>query len=188
MGMPATPGEVTTIEDFFALPEDPSHRHELLDGVYVVTALPTYRHQRAVMAFYERLRPALLGRADLVLSAVPGAFVVAPNSVVEPDLFLIRRPPSTDVHWREVGRPLLGVEVLSPGTARRDRGIKRHLYQAAGVPEYWILDLDSRLVERWTPADERPEILRERLVWPLPESGVPYEIDLTGFFAEVLEG
>jgi Uma2 family endonuclease len=186
--MPATPGEVTTIDEFFALPEDTSRRHELLDGVYVVTPLPTYRHQRAVMALYERLKPSVASRPDLVLFAVPGDIVVAPKSVLEPDLFLIPRPATTDIHWRDVGRPVLAVEVLSPGTAGRDRGIKRHLYQTAGVPEYWIVDLDSRLVERWTPADERPEILRERMVWQAPGSTTTSEIDLTGFFAEVLDG
>lgn len=188
MGMPATPGEVITIEEFFALPEDAGRRHELLDGVYVVTPVPTYRHQRAVVALYERLKPAVAGRSDLVLSPVPGDFVLSPKSVVEPDLFVIPRPASSRVHWRDVARPLLAVEVLSPGTARRDRGIKRHLYQTAGVLEYWIVDLDARLVERWTPEDERPEILRERLVWSVPGSGTPCEVDLTGFFAEVLDG
>jgi Uma2 family endonuclease len=135
MGMPATPGEAITIDEFFALPEDVGRRHELLDGVYVVTPAPTYRHQRAVVALYERLKPALVGRPDLVLSPVPGDFVLSPKSVVEPDLFVIPRPAVSSVHWRDVARPLLAVEVLSPGTARRDRGIKRHLYQTAGVPE-----------------------------------------------------
>jgi len=27
------------------------------------------------------------------------------------------------------------------------------------VPDYWIVDLDARLFERWTPGDERPEAI-----------------------------
>ena len=61
--------------------------------------------------------------------------------------------------------PLLAVEVLSPSTARADRTVKRRLYQRAGVPEYWIVDLEARLVERWRPADERPEVLTDTLTW-----------------------
>jgi Uma2 family endonuclease len=61
------------------------------------------------------------------------------------------------------------------------------LYQAAGIPEYWIVDLDARLVERWTPADERPEILRERLGWRIPGSDAVSQIDLAGYFGEVLD-
>src|SRR2546422_6517563 len=60
---------------------------------------------------------------------------------------------------------VLGPKILSPGTAARDRGTKRAIYQREGVTEYWIVDLDARLVERWRPDDERPEILRERLEW-----------------------
>jgi hypothetical protein len=33
------------------------------------------------------------------------------------------------------------------------------------VPEYWIVDLDSRLVERWRPDDGRPEIIADVLEW-----------------------
>jgi Uma2 family endonuclease len=91
------------------------------------------------------------------------------------------------VRWRDIPPPLLAVEVLSPGTAARDRGIKRQLYQTAGVSEYWIVDLDFRMVERWRPGDERPEILRETLTWQPPGSKDSVEIDLTDFFREILE-
>ena len=187
MGMPATPSSVTTLDEFFALPEDTSRREELLDGVYTVSPNPTLRHQVAVMELSHRLTPALEGHSDLLLFPVPGDIVLGPRTVVVPDLFVIPRPPSVHVHWRDVARPILAVEVLSPGTAGRDRGIKRHLYQQAGVPEYWIVDLDSRLVERGRPADERPEILSETLTWQLSESSPPFEVDLTAFFTEVLD-
>jgi Uma2 family endonuclease len=187
MGMPATPQDVTTLEEFFALPEDGSRRHELLDGAYVVTPVPSYRHQHAVTMLYERLKPALAGRSDLVLFPVPGDIVLGPKSVVEPDLFLIPKPVSSGIHWRDVSLPLLAVEVLSRSTAARDRGIKRHLYQRAGVAEYWIVDLDARLVERWQPEDTRPEIARDIMTWLPPGSGTPFELDLAEFFAQVLD-
>jgi Uma2 family endonuclease len=188
MGMAATPFSVTTLDEFFALPEDSSCREELLDGVYVVSPNPTLRHQWAVMEMYHRLAPALGGHPELLLFPLPGDIVLGPRTVVVPDLFVFPKPPSRHVHWREVALPLLAVEVLSPGTAARDRGIKRRLYQQAGVPEYWIVDLDARLVERWRPGDERPEILSETLVWQVSESATPFELDLPAFFAEVLDG
>jgi len=78
------------------------------------------------------------------------------------------------------------VEILSPSTAGRDRLIKRRLYQQAEIPQYWIVDLDSRLVERWTPGDERPEIIHETLTWQVSESAPPFELNLPEFFDEVL--
>jgi Uma2 family endonuclease len=187
MGMAAIPPSVTTLDEFFALPEDRSCRQELLDGLHVVSPNPTLRHQRAVMALYHRLTPALESHPELLLFPVAGDIVLGPRTVVEPDLFVIPKPLSVDVHWREVARPTLAVEILSPRTAGRDRGIKRRLYQQAEVPEYWIVDLDSRLVERWRPGDDRPEILSETLTWQPTESASPFELDLAAFFAEVLD-
>jgi Uma2 family endonuclease len=41
------------------------------------------------------------------------------------------------------------VEILSPFTAHRDRGIKLDLYARRGVPEYWIVDPDDDVVDVW---------------------------------------
>jgi Uma2 family endonuclease len=187
MGMAAIPPSVTTLDEFLALPEDSSYREELLDGVYVVSPNPTLRHQRAVMAMYHRLIPALERHPELLLFPLPGDIVLGPRTVVVPDLFVVPKPPSAYVHWRELARPILAIEVVSPRTAGRDRGIKRRLYQESEVPEYWIVDLDSRLVERWRPEDQRPEILSEILVWQVAEDAEAFGLDLAEFFAEVLD-
>jgi len=94
---------------------------------------------------------------------------------------------SSGVQWRDLGRPLLVVQILSSSTAARDRGVKRRMHQQAAIPEYWIIDLDSRLVGRCRPEDDRPEILRDLLTWQAPSSKEPFEIDLLGFFSEVLD-
>ena len=39
--------------------------------------------------------------------------------------------------------PALVVEVLSPSTAKRDRGAKFAAYEAHGVQEYWLIDPDN---------------------------------------------
>ena len=45
--------------------------------------------------------------------------------------------------------PDMAVEVLSPSTSRRDRGVKFNDYAAHGVTEYWIVDPEFRTVERY---------------------------------------
>lgn len=87
--------------------------------------------------------------------------------------------------WVEVGSLLLAVEVLSPATARADRHKKRRLYQRERVPEYWIVDIDAGLIERWHAADERPEIVTERIEWRLDPAHPPLVIDLTTYFRDV---
>jgi Uma2 family endonuclease len=43
--------------------------------------------------------------------------------------------------------------VLSPSTAGRDRVAKRNLYARAGVPYYWLIDPDARVLEALTLRD-----------------------------------
>jgi Uma2 family endonuclease len=114
----------------------------------------------------------------------PGDVIFSPRRGVQPDVFVTpavdgRRPTKVD-------RLLLAVEVLSPSTARADRVKKRKLFREEGVPEYWIVDLDARTVERSTPGEPRPEILVERLTWS-PEAVEPLEIDLAAYFARVFD-
>ena len=68
-----------------------------------------------------------------------------------------------------------------------DRVRKRELYQRQGVPEYWIVDLDARLVERWRPGDTRPEILGDRIVWQADGAGEPMTIELAEYWHEVFD-
>jgi Uma2 family endonuclease len=96
----------------------------------------------------ERVGEAMLSPADLTLRR---------GTISQPDIFV---PPHAEAdrakQWSEIKHLLLAVEVLSPSTARYDRGGKRSHYQRAGVAEYWIVDLEGRLVERWRPGDQRP--------------------------------
>ena len=61
-------------------------------------------------------------------------------------------------------------------------------YQRERVPEYWILDLDARLVSRWRPDDTRPEELDQMLEWQPEPAVAPLTIDLPALFAAMLEG
>ena len=38
------------------------------------------------------------------------------------------------------GAPALVIEILSPGTRKRDEQIKRRLFERSGVREYWLVD------------------------------------------------
>ncbi|MFN8574104.1 MAG: Uma2 family endonuclease [Gemmatimonadaceae bacterium] len=81
--------------------------------------------------------------------------------------------------------PLLTIEVLSPSTARNDRITKRSRFQRSGVPEYWIVDLDARVVERWRPDDARPEVLGTTFEWSPPGATTALVLDLVTLFADV---
>jgi Uma2 family endonuclease len=186
MGMPATTEHYWLPADLEQFPEGDGCRYECIDGVLLVTPAPRTVHAMALANLGLLIQSGLEGRAaKLRLISSTADLRLEPTTVVEPDLFVLRAPGSAKTRLDDPTCAVLIVEVLSPGTASRDRGIKRMLYQRVGVPEYWIVDLDARLIERWTPGDTRPEILRERLTWTDPVSGAELVIDVARFFAEV---
>lgn len=183
MGMPAFEA-ITTIEELLALPED-GQRHELLAGQYFVTPVPRPDHERVVRSLVSCILEAVGDRTDLELFPRSDIYL-RDDTLVEPDLVLLMSDPASRFReWSKAPIPLLAVEVLSPSTASRDRGIKRRLYLEAGVEEYWIVDIDARLVERWRAGDERPEIVEEELRWDL-SVGVGGSIDLPALFERIL--
>jgi len=186
MRMSATHPPVSTIEELLALPDD-GLRHELLDGVHVVTPAPRPLHQLAVTKLIFHLMSALEGRKTFEVFTSPADVVLGPRTLVQPDIFVVHRTPGQRLErWADVGVPILAIEILSEATAARDRGAKRRIYQRAGVGEYWIVDLDARLIERWRPDDARPEIIDTTLGRSLP-GGAAGELDARRLFRVAFE-
>jgi Uma2 family endonuclease len=118
----------------------------------------------------------------------PADIQFSERTVLQPDLFVFAESPEAPVRvWADIPTLLLSVEVLSPGTARRDRTIKRTTYMNNGVAEYWIVDAGARVIERWRPTATRAERQTTGLEWqpvstPPPP---PLQIDLQRFFRDV---
>ncbi len=55
--------------------------------------------------------------------------------------------------------PDLVIEVLSDGTAKRDRGIKFDDYQAHDVAEYWLVDADEQVIEQYHLVDGQYQLI-----------------------------
>lgn len=189
MVMPAVNRRWTASEVRKVVEDNPlsTPRYELVDGELLVTPAPTPRHQAAIASLFRALdiyvRAERIGR---VLFS-PSDVELEPDFLSQPDVFVV----SSD-EWRRLGNEriirslMLAVEVLSPGSSRHDRVRKRPKYQR-NVPDYWIVDLDGRLFERWRPDDERPEILTTALVWHPAGAARPFELDLAAYFTDVLD-
>ncbi len=182
--MPA-PDQISTIHQLLDLPDD-GRRHELLDGRHVITPKQGRHHQSAIRGLLKMLSGQMRMRPDLDVMISPSEVKLGPRTLVQPDLFVVKQDPARPIQtWADVGVPVLAVEVLSPDTADRDRGVKREIYLDAGVREYWMVDLDGRLVERWRPLIVAPDVERKTLWWSLLND-VAGKIDLSEFFAQVL--
>ncbi len=183
MGMPAQ-RSVSTIEELLAIPDD-GMRHELLDGAHFVTPAPARAHQRVLANLFGQLRREVSTDAPVEVLFSPADIRLSHSTLVQPDLFVVAKPagPAQD-RWADTPAPRLVAEILSPATAARDRGAKRRLYLEAGVEEYWIVDIDARLIERWRQGDERPQIVDGELQWEL-SVGVSGAIAVSELFEQL---
>jgi Uma2 family endonuclease len=154
---------VLTYEDYAALPDD-GRRYEIHDGVLSVTPSPTFRHQQILARLLGLLRAHVLANDLGEVVPAPITVVLSDTSVVEPDIVYIARERMSIVSARGTvdGAPTLAIEILSPSTARNDRQTKKQLFERYGVPYYWIVDPDTRVIEVYRndaggygPADRR---------------------------------
>jgi Uma2 family endonuclease len=133
--------------DLVALPDD-QLRHELIEGEHVVTPSPAISHQvilwnlMALLAPYLRANPigtALAGPVDVKLSLF---------TVLVPDLvyFTAERFARVVNEKHATAAPDLVIEILSPGTRRRDKSRKRAVYDREGVQDYWIVDPEGQSI------------------------------------------
>lgn len=172
-----------TIRMWEKLPAD-GKRYELLDGRLIVTPSAPPPHQLVVL----RLTTAI-GRymeKHRLGTVWPGGDVYfGGRTVFEPDVVAALGPAARKLtRWRDLPDPALAVEVLSPSSARYDRGPKRRRYLRRAA-EYWVVDAKGRQIEVWRREDERPTVVRDRLTWR-PRRGVPaLTISLSRLFADL---
>ncbi|MGH7730281.1 MAG: Uma2 family endonuclease [Candidatus Eiseniibacteriota bacterium] len=80
MPTPTPHDTVTTIEELLALPDD-GLRHELLDGVHVVTPAPELPHQAILRRLFSVLDRGLQAADDLELFWGPADVVLGPRTL-----------------------------------------------------------------------------------------------------------
>jgi Uma2 family endonuclease len=165
-------------------------RYELIDGELLVTPSPELSHGMAdmvltaiLLAYLDRERVGLLfhSPADLELRA---------GNITQPDLFVL---PLASVgadatgKWSDFHSLVLAVEIISPSSIRTDRVTKRDYYLDVGVPDYFIVDVDARIIEWWTQGRDTPLVLRDELVWHPAGAQEPLTVTLPELFDRISE-
>jgi len=131
-----------TYEDYCALPED-GKRYQIIEGDVYVTPAPSTTHQRVSQNLESLLRDHVRRQRLGVLYHAPVDVLLAPDTVVQPDIVFVSRERRSLVTERGIeGPPDLVIEVLSPRTRRLDRTSKMRVYARFGVQEYWLVDPD----------------------------------------------
>jgi Uma2 family endonuclease len=144
------PGRLLTISDYAALGEDDRTRWELQEGNLVMSPSPSPRHMLAA----SRLWAQVSAQLPIGLVAIQDVDVDLqlesanqPGTSRRPDLIVVAQAEVDHVDLNggllRATRAAVVAEIVSPGSRRTDHVIKRGEYADAGIPHYWIVDIDA---------------------------------------------
>jgi Uma2 family endonuclease len=127
--------------DFFA-----GQRCELIDGDLIDKMGQSFAHAFTIQRAMAALAKLLPAETILVQMPVQAAGEDGDFSVPEPDLAVLREFSLEHAHRHPRGNEVLLAIEVSDTTAAFDLSRKAALYAHAGVPEYWVLDLNRRML------------------------------------------
>ncbi|MFG2923652.1 Uma2 family endonuclease [Streptomyces sp. NPDC048305] len=177
---PVPPQDGYTVDDLFTLPDLPPHT-ELLDGSLIFVSPQRIFHSLMI----DLLTHGLRSGAPRELKVVREMTVALDRrNGPEPDVSVIRAESVTSREQTrfEAGDVLLAVEVVSPDSEARDRDTKPQKYAAAGIPNFWLVEMagsDKHPVVRVYELDPVNKsyaltgIHHDRL-----KTGVPFPVDV----------
>lgn len=177
---PVPPQDGYTVDDLFTLPDLPPHT-ELLDGSLVFVSPQRDFHSTMIDLLMTGLRSSAPQEVKIRREMT---VVLDRRNGPEPDISVVRAEAVTgpELTRFEAADVVLAVEVVSPDSEARDRDAKPQKYAAAGIPNFWLVDMtgtDLHPVVRVYELDPVSKayaltgIHHDRL-----KAGVPFPIDI----------
>lgn len=159
----------------------PDHRTELLNGEITDMSPINAPHAYSVSVlnrfFSRELSP------DTYFVSVQNPLQLSDHALPQPDLLVAHhRPPPAGAQHIQASEVVVLVEVAD-SSYRYDRHTKLPEYAAAGVPEYWIVNIAERQIEVYTQPEAdyyQQAVIRKR---PFTTSLGP-ELDVASIFAQ----
>ncbi|MFD3994757.1 Uma2 family endonuclease [Streptomyces sp. NPDC058583] len=180
---PRPPQDGWTVDDLLTLPGLPPHT-ELIDGGLFFASPQRHFHSVAIDLLVAGLRstvpPELRVNREMTV-------IIDRRNGPEPDVSVVPKAAlkSRSQTSFEASDVLLAIEVVSPESEARDRNAKPPKYAAAGIENFWLVDMegkDEHLVVRVYERDPLTKTYsctgtyRDRLKVAVP---YPIDIDLT---------
>ena len=124
-----------TYADYLLTPDDV--RYELIEGELIMAPSPIPRHQKVSSGFVGLMAPFAKNNRLGDVFAAPLDVHLSDTNVLQPDILFISNERSHIIGETNIqGAPDLVIEITSPSTDERDRGVKQEIYALFGVLEY----------------------------------------------------
>ena len=136
-----------TVEEYLALDAAGGRLIEFVDGCLEFPQMPKRMHQRIVRFLMRVIERAIAAGAGGEVLDAPFPVYIEPNRYREPDV-VYQRPGRADADADYADGADLVIEVVSDDARDRERDlvVKRQEYARAGIPEYWIVDPETRTI------------------------------------------
>ena len=143
-----------TYREYRDFPDD-GKRHEIIAGDHYVSPSPQTPHQTASRWIQMQLFRRIEETGNGYVINAPMDVELTDYDIVQPDIVVIAESRRLVIKpVRVIGVPDLVIEILSPSNPGHDRQLKHRLYERVQVPEYWIVDTDAHVVDRYRLTDE----------------------------------
>jgi Uma2 family endonuclease len=174
-----------TIQEYAELGETEHGYTELVEGRLLMSPSPAFRHSRAMVRLCLQLTQQappdleVVAELDIDLELAPADEAGFSR---RPDLMVVRQElgdrlvaegglvPASEV--------LLAVEIVSPGSKRRDHVYKRNDYADAGIPNYWIIDLDEPISLTACRLTEEFGYMDDQVATGVFRTDVPFPVEI----------
>jgi Uma2 family endonuclease len=148
--VPLPPAHLLTVAEYATLGEDETGRSELMEGNLVMSPSPSPDHNMAALRIALQLMPQLPQDLEVITDVDVDLELAPPDQPGfsrRPDVIVVRRSARPRVRLEggliRASEILVVTEIVSPGSRRTDNVVKRAEYADAGIPHYWIVDLQE---------------------------------------------
>ncbi|TMV49062.1 Uma2 family endonuclease [Paenibacillus mesophilus] len=134
---------------FYDIPE----RYEIIGGIrYDFLSSPKFVHQKILANFFVGFHTPCHLDGEIILAPMDVHF--DEENIVQPDIIYIANENRGIIRDGFVfGSPDLVVEILSGSTGRKDKTVKKAMFERFGVKEYWLADPLYRTVDQFVLDD-----------------------------------
>jgi len=175
--------KLLTYEDYARLTPHDSGNYELHNGkiVFIASPIPTHQEISICLSAFLGMHVITLRLGKLYAAPMDTRF--SEHDTFQPDLLFISKDRLSIIGEQKIeGAPDLVVEILSPGNDSKEMSYKRHVYETAGVREYWFIEPQKGTLSQY-------ELVGEELRWQrtLSATDTLHAIVVEGFSLELKE-
>ena len=164
-------------------------RVELLKGKLFKMSAPSINHQRISGRLFVKMYSYLEGKRCEAFSAPFDVVLKNPNgednTVLQPDLCVVCDPEKLADGKRCYGAPDWVLEIVSPSNVEKELSKKMHIYEEAGVAEYWVLRPEEKELDIFVLQDNGYIGLKPRFAGEVvsPQKFPDLQINLSEIFS-----